>query len=289
LRIDKGEGNMTEEKIKYLKKMGTQIRANIIEMIPPGKVGHLGGSSSIADILSVLYFDRLRGMDASAPVNPDRDRLVFSKGHAVLAQYAALVELGYFPREALKKVKTLGSVLQGHPDIEKTPGIEAVTGSLGQGLSICNGMAMALRLDHKDSRVYCVCGDGELAEGQIWEAAMTSVDYKLDNLCLIVDKNGVQATGATKDVFAIEDIPGKFASFGWHVIEIDGHDYKQIINAFEEAEGVSGKPAVIVATTVKGKGFAFAEGKAAFHNAALNEEQYREACRIVEEMKKEAC
>ena len=170
------------EKIPYLKKMGAKIRANIIEMIPPGKVGHLGGSSSIADVLSVLYFDHMKGIDPANLKNPDRDRLVFSKGHAVLAQYAALVELGFFPREELAKVKTLGSVLQGHPDIDKTPGIEAVTGSLGQGLSICNGMAMALRLDNSPARVYCVCGDGELAEGQIWEAMMTSVNYSLDNL-----------------------------------------------------------------------------------------------------------
>ena len=216
------------EKIPYLKKMGAKIRANIIEMIPPGKVGHLGGSSSIADVLSVLYFDHMKGIDPSNLKNPDRDRLVFSKGHAVLAQYAALVELGFFPREELAKVKTLGSVLQGHPDIDKTPGIEAVTGSLGQGLSICNGMAMALRLDNSPARVYCVCGDGELAEGQIWEAMMTSVNYSLDNLCVIVDYNKVQATGPTGDVFPINDIAGRFRIFGWNVIEIDGHDFSAI-------------------------------------------------------------
>ena len=252
------------EKIPYLKKMGAKIRANIIEMIPPGKVGHLGGSSSIADVLSVLYFDHMKGIDPSNLKNPDRDRLVFSKGHAVLAQYAALVELGFFPREELAKVKTLGSVLQGHPDIDKTPGIEAVTGSLGQGLSICNGMAMALRLDNSPARVYCVCGDGELAEG-------------------------VQATGPTGDVFPINDIAGRFRIFGWNVIEIDGHDYASIINALDKAEAVKGVPTAIIASTIKGKGFPFAEGNAAFHNAALNEEQYEECKRIVNKMLEEDC
>lgn len=275
--------------IGYLRKMGAQIRANLIEMIPPGKVGHLGGSSSIADIISVLYFERLRGLDSKNPKgNPDRDRLVFSKGHAVLAQYAALVELGYFPREELAKVKTLGSVLQGHPDIDKTPGIEAVTGSLGQGLSICNGMAMALKLNNSPARVYCVCGDGELAEGQIWEAAMTSVNYSLDNLCVIVDYNKVQATGPTADVFPINDIGGRFRIFGWNVIEIDGHDYPSIIRAFDKAESVKGIPTAIIASTIKGKGFPFAEGNAAFHNAALTEEQYEECKRLVKKMLEEA-
>ena len=277
------------EKIPYLKKMGAKIRANIIEMIPPGKVGHLGGSSSIADVLSVLYFDHMKGIDPANLKNPDRDRLVFSKGHAVLAQYAALVELGFFPREELAKVKTLGSVLQGHPDIDKTPGIEAVTGSLGQGLSICNGMAMALRLDNSPARVYCVCGDGELAEGQIWEAMMTSVNYSLDNLCVIVDYNKVQATGPTGDVFPINDIAGRFRIFGWNVIEIDGHDYATIINALDKAEAVKGVPTAIIASTIKGKGFPFAEGNAAFHNAALNEEQYEECKRIVNKMLEEDC
>lgn len=278
---------LDNKELQHLRQMAAVIRSNIIEMIPPGKVGHLGGSSSVADILSVLYFHRMRGLDPASPNNPDRDRLVFSKGHAVLAQYAALVELGYFPRSELKKVKTLDGLLQGHPDIDRTPGIEAVTGSLGQGLSICCGMAMALRLDKSPAKVFCIAGDGELAEGQIWEAAMAAPVYKLDNLCLFVDLNGVQATGPTKDVFPITHIPAKFRSFGWNVIEIDGHSIEAIDAALDLADSTKGVPTCIVAKTVKGKGFPFAEGNAAFHNAALNEEQYAECCRIVNEMKKE--
>ena len=278
---------LDKKELLHLKKMAVTIRSNIIEMIPPGKVGHLGGSSSIADVLAYLYFYRMKGLDPANPHNPGRDRLVFSKGHAVLAQYAALVELGYFPREELKKVKTLNGLLQGHPDIDRTPGLEAVTGSLGQGLSICNGMALGLRLDDSDAKVFCVAGDGELAEGQIWEAAMAAPDYKLGNLCLFIDLNGVQATGPTKDVFPISDVPGKFRSFGWNVIEIDGHDIEAIDKAVTASDAEKEMPTCIVAHTVKGKGFPFAEGNAAFHNAALNEEQYEECCRCIERMRKE--
>ncbi len=276
-----------DEKEKYLKKMAIQIRANIIEMIPPGKVGHLGGSSSIADVLSVLYFERMKNLDPKNPKDPNRDRLIFSKGHAVLAQYAALVELGYFDREELHKVKTLNGTLQGHPDIDKTPGLEAVTGSLGQGLSISGGMAMALKLDKSDSKVFCVCGDGELSEGQIWEAAMSCVNYKLDNLCLFVDKNSVQASGTTKEVFPIERIPDRFETFGWHVIEINGHSIKEIRAAIKEADEIKGVPTVIVANTIKGKGFPFAEGKCQYHNATLTEEQYQECLKCIEKMREE--
>ena len=276
-----------DEKEKYLKKMAIQIRANIIEMIPPGKVGHLGGSSSIADVLSVLYFERMKNLDPKNPKNPNRDRLIFSKGHAVLAQYAALVELGYFDREELHKVKTLNGTLQGHPDIDKTPGLEAVTGSLGQGLSISGGMAMALKLDKSDSKVFCVCGDGELSEGQIWEAAMSCANYKLDNLCLFVDKNSVQASGTTKEVFPIERIADKFEAFGWNVIEIDGHSIKEIREAIKKADNTKGLPTVIVAKTIKAKGFPFAEGKCQYHNAALTEEEYQESLKCIERMREE--
>ncbi len=274
-------------KEKYLRKMATQIRANIIEMIPPGKVGHLGGSSSIADVLSVLYFERMKNLDPKNPKDSNRDRLIFSKGHAVLAQYAALVELGYFDREELHKVKTLNGTLQGHPDIDKTPGLEAVTGSLGQGLSISGGMAMALKLDKNDAKVFCVCGDGELSEGQIWEAAMSCVNYKLDNLCLFVDKNSVQASGTTKEVFPIERIADKFEAFGWNVIEIDGHSIKEIREAIKKADNTKGLPTVIVAKTIKAKGFPFAEGKCQYHNAALTEEEYQESLKCIERMREE--
>ena len=274
------------KEISELKKRAAQLRGNLIDMIPPGKVGHLGGSSSIMDVVAALYFKTMRVFDD--PKDPRRDRLVFSKGHAVLAQYAAFVELGYVEREALKHVKTLDGTLQGHPDMDHTPGIEAVTGSLGQGLSVCLGMAFGLRVDGSDSRVYCVLGDGELAEGQIWEAAMAAAAYKMDNLCAIVDVNGVQATDTVEKVLPNPNLKEKWASFGWHVIEIDGHDMAQILAAFEEAKATKGQPTVVLAKTVKGKGFAFAEGKAAYHNAAMNADEYAQAKEIVKKMLEEA-
>ncbi len=276
----------SEKEICGLKKRAAQLRSNLIDMIPPGKVGHLGGSSSIMDVVAALYFNTMHVYDD--PKDPRRDLLVFSKGHAVLAQYAAFVELGYVEREALKYVKTLECTLQGHPDMDHTPGIEAVTGSLGQGLSVCLGMAFGLRLDKKENRVYCIVGDGELAEGQIWEAAMAAASYKMDNLCAIVDVNGVQATDTIDQVLANPDLQKKWEAFGWKTIEIDGHDMKQILAALEEAKTVKGQPTVILAHTIKGKGFTFAEGKAAFHNAALNCEQYDQAKELVRKMLEEA-
>ncbi len=274
------------KEISDLKKRAAQMRSNLIDMIPPGKVGHLGGSSSIMDVVAALYFKIMNVFDD--PQDPRRDILVFSKGHAVLAQYAALVELGYVEREALKHVKTLECTLQGHPDMDHTPGIEAVTGSLGQGLSVCLGMAFGLQLDQKDSRVYCIIGDGEQAEGQIWEAAMAAAAYKMDKLCAIVDVNGVQATAAIDQVLANPDLKNKWEAFGWKTIEIDGHDMNQILTALEEAKAVKGRPTVILAKTVKGKGFTFAEGKAAYHNAAMNDEEYAQAREMVKKMLEEA-
>ena len=276
----------TEQEICGLRKRAAQLRSNLIDMIPPGKVGHLGGSSSIMDVVAALYFNVMHVYDD--PKDPRRDLLIFSKGHAVLAQYAAFVELGYVEREALKYVKTLECTLQGHPDMDHTPGIEAVTGSLGQGLSVCLGMALGLRLDQKENRVFCVLGDGELAEGQIWEAAMAAASYKVDNLCAIVDVNGVQATDTVEQVLNNPDLQQKWAAFGWKTLEIDGHDMKQILAALEEAKTVKGRPTVILARTVKGKGFTFAEGKAAFHNAAMNCEQYDQAKALVGKMLEEA-
>ncbi|MBR2570733.1 MAG: transketolase [Clostridia bacterium] len=273
--------------LKYLKKMAAQVRVDIVEMIPPGKAGHLGGSSSIADVTAALYFHHMK-VNKDDPKDPNRDRLVFSKGHAALTQYACLCELGYFDRKWLKEVKTLHGVLQGHPDMDKTPGIEAVTGSLGQGLSVSLGMALGLRLDGSDSRVYCVVGDGEMEEGQIWEAAMAAPAHKVDNLCAIVDCNKVQATDTIENVLPFANVPGKWAAFGWHVIEIDGHNFEEILAALDEAKTVKGQPTVIIANTIKGKGFPFAEGKAAYHNAAMSEEQFAEAQRLAQEMLEEA-
>lgn len=276
----------TEKEIRELRRIAATLRANLIEMIPPGKVGHLGGSSSIMDIVAALYFKHMNVFDD--PKDPRRDRCIFSKGHAVLAQYAAFAELGYVSHEDLHKVKTLDGTLQGHPDMDHTPGIEAVTGSLGQGLSVALGMALGLRLDGSASRVYCVVGDGEMDEGQIWEAAMAGAAFGADNLVAIVDLNRVQATDVTDKVMPEGDVPVKWAAFGWNVIEIDGHDFVQILGALDAASDCKGKPTAIIANTVKGKGFPFAEGKAAYHNAAMNEEEYALAIEAVKKMKEEA-
>jgi transketolase len=263
--------------IKSIKKMAAQIRKDVVLMIGgEGRVGHLGGSCSSADIVATLYLHKMK----HKPQDPgwqDRDKFLMSKGHACIAQYAVMAEMGYFPKEHLVTLKALGSILQGHPDINKTPGIEANTGSLGQGLSIANGMALSMRLDKKEGKVYCIIGDGELAEGQIWEAAMAATNYKIDNIVAIVDQNMLQATGAIKDRFDTNPIPIKWESFGWHVIQIDGHDIPQIIAALDEADTIKGQPTVIIARTVKGKGISFAENVVAFHNGALTKSQYEQA------------
>jgi transketolase len=262
--------------IRQLERTALQLRADLIEIMGVGKVGHLGGSSSLAEIVACLYFHHMR-YDPQDPQAPDRDRFLLSKGHCVLIQYAALAELGVIPRDELKRVKTLEGCLQGHPDMERTPGIEAVTGSLGMGLSIGLGMALGFRLDGRPSRVYVVMGDGELSEGQIWEAAMAAAAFRIDNLTGIVDLNRVQATGPTAEILDIPAVAEKWRSFGWEVFSIDGHDVGAILGALEAARKTPGRPAVIVAETVKGKGFSFAEHNAAFHNGALTEAQYRQA------------
>ena len=276
----------TENEYRELRRIAATLRGDLIEMIPPGKVGHLGGSSSIMDVTAALYFKHMKVFDD--PKDPRRDRCLFSKGHAVLAQYAAFAELGYVSHEDLHKVKTLDGTLQGHPDMDHTPGIEAVTGSLGQGLSVALGMAFGLKLDGSSSRVYCIVGDGEIEEGQIWEAAMAAAAHRADNLCAIIDNNLVQATDVIEKVLPYSDVAAKWAAFGWNVIEIDGHDFPQILDALDAAKACRGKPTAIVARTVKGKGFTFAEGKAAYHNAAMNEEEYELARALVEKMKEEA-
>jgi transketolase len=262
--------------VKKLERMALQLRFDLLDILGVGKVGHLGGSSSMAEIAACLYFHAMR-YDPKNPQDPDRDRFLLSKGHCVLIQYAALVELGVIPRAELKKVKTLEGCLQGHPDMDRTPGIEAVTGSLGMGLSIGLGMALGFRLDRRASRVYVVMGDGELSEGQIWEAAMAAAAFKVDNLTGFVDLNRIQATGPTREIFDIPDIARKWAAFGWEVVSIDGHDVSQILTALAKAQKTKGRPTVIVAETVKGKGFSFAENNAAFHNGALTADQYRQA------------
>jgi len=261
--------------VRRLDLMAQQLRVDVVEMIGVGKAGHLGGSLSLAEIVAALYFHKMR-FDPTRLTDPDRDRFLLSKGHAVLIQYAALIEQGVIPRAELKQVKTLAG-LQGHPDMANTPGMEAVTGSLGQGLSIGVGMALALRLDGRSSRVYVIMGDGELSEGQLWEAAMAACRFGVDNLTGIVDRNRVQATGPTKEVFDIPDIERKWDACGWHVLTVNGHDVAQVLEALDAAERTKGRPTVIVADTVKGKGVSFAEGNAAFHNGIMTEEQYRQA------------
>jgi transketolase len=263
------------DEVWRIQKIAWDLRADVVKMIGVGKAGHLGGSCSLAEIAAALYFAKMR-FDPKALGDPCRDRFLLSKGHSVLIQYAALVELGVIPREEMGKLKTLAGKLQGHPDM-MTPGMEAVTGSLGQGLSIGVGMALALRLQKSPARVYVIMGDGELAEGQLWEAAMAAARYKLDSITGIVDRNRVQATGPTKEIFDIPDIAEKWRAFGWNALSVDGHDVGAVLDALDEAAVKKGAPTVLVAETVKGKGVSFAENSAAFHNAAMTQEQYDKA------------
>jgi len=267
---------VNQDTVNRLRRIAVQLRTDVVEMIGVGKAGHLGGSVSLGEIVAILYFHQMR-FDPKRITDPNRDRFLLSKGHAVLIQYAALIEHGVIPRAEIKQVKTLAGLLQGHPDMAKTPGMEAVTGSLGQGLSIGVGMALGLRLDQRSSRVYVIMGDGELSEGQLWEAAMAAPRFQVDNLTGIVDRNRIQATGPTKDIFDIPNIEQKWEAFGWQVITVNGHDVAAVIEALEAAEKVKGRPTVIVADTVKGKGISFAEHNAAFHNGIMTEEQYRQA------------
>jgi transketolase len=230
--------------------------------------------------VTALYFSKMRH-DPRNPSWPDRDRFLLSKGHAALVQYAALAECGYFPKEELENAKRYGSMLQGHPDLKSTPGVEANTGSLGQGLSIACGIAAGVRIDGRPSRVYCVIGDGELAEGQIWEAAMAASNFKLDNLVAVLDCNGLQATGPVAQRFNTNPFPEKWRAFGWHVQEIDGHDMSAILRALEDADGVKLKPKIIIARTIKGSGIPFAENKVEFHNGLLDAGQFEAACALL--------
>jgi transketolase len=271
---------LPQEKIQELKSISRSIRRHIIEMTTEAGSGHPGGSLSGADILTALYFHVMK-VDPQNPDWPDRDRFVLSKGHAAPVLYAALAEKGYFPKEELLKLRKLGSMLQGHPDMKGTPGVEMSTGSLGQGLSAANGMALAAKLDGKSYRVFALLGDGECQEGQIWEAAMTAAHYKLDNLTAFVDHNGLQIDGPIEDVMSPESIQEKFKAFGWHVVDIDGHDFEQIIDAVEEAKSTKGKPTAIVAKTVKGKGVPFMENEAGWHGKAPSKEQAEEALKAL--------
>ena len=271
----------SQQKVNYLEAMAKKLRLNVILSVGVDYAGHIGGSLSSADIVSALYFYKMR-YDPSNPSLPERDRFLLSKGHVAILQYAALVEAGFFPRSELKTTKQLGSMLQGHPDVLKTPGVEAGTGSLGQGLSIGLGMALGLRDSYQDSHVYVLCGDGEMAEGQIWEAAMAAGAYHTSNLVAIVDQNGLQANGRVEDRLNTNPLSDKWRACGWNVLTIDGHDMRQIMSALDTAAAERTKPTVIIAKTVKGKGLSFAENVVSFHNGKLTQEQFEQALKELE-------
>ena len=273
---------MEENKKIVLEKRANKIRQNIIKLIYNAKSGHPGGSLSIADIITYLYFEELRNINSKFPRNPDRDRFVLSKGHCAPALYSVLREKNFL-EEDMDNFRQVNGILQGHPDMKNIPGVDMTTGSLGQGLSVSVGMSIAGKLDNKDYRVYCVLGDGEIEEGQIWEAAMSASHYKLDNLCVIVDNNNLQIDGEIGNVINPYPINKKFESFGFNVIEINGHDFNEIENALNEAKVCKGKPTVIIAKTVKGKGISFMENKPEWHGKAPNEEQFNLAMKELEE------
>ena len=267
---------LTDQQIRELEETARHLRVEVLKMLHTSQSGHTGGSLSAIDVMAVLYFQRMRH-DPSNPAWADRDRFVLSKGHAAPALYACLAGCDYFPKEDLKTLRRLGSHLQGHPDMNKTPGVEVCTGSLGQGMSQAVGLAMAARLADRPSRVYTLLGDGEVQEGQIWEAAMSAAHYGLGNLCAIVDQNGLQIDGEVEKVMNVGPLGPKFLAFNWHVLEVDGHDIQAISRAFDEAETVTDRPTAIIARTVKGKGVPFFEHKASYHGVAPSDDEMERA------------
>lgn len=261
-----------QELISQLAQRAKNVRCHIVRMVGEAKSGHPGGSLSAADIVTTLFFHEMR-IDPQNPQWADRDRFVLCKGHAAPVLYATMAERGYLPVEELMTLRKTGSRLQGHPDMKKLPGVDMSTGSLGQGLSVANGMALAAKLDHKDYRVFALLGDGEHQEGQVWEAAMLAAHYKLDNLVAFADSNGLQIDGPVTEVMSPAPLAEKWLAFGWNVISIDGHDIQAIIDALEQAKTIKGKPTMIVANTVKGKGISFMENQAGWHGVAPNPEQ----------------
>ena len=269
-----------KEKIAELEEKARRLRVAIVKTLHKSQSGHTGGSLSAIDMICTLYFHKMRH-NPEEPAWDGRDRFVLSKGHAAPALYVTLAECGYFPGEDLMMLRRLGSHLQGHPDSKGTPGVDVCTGSLGQGLSMANGMALGFKLDGKENRVYAVLGDGELQEGQIWEAAMAAAHFKSDNLCAMIDANGLQIDGEVAKVMNVASISDKFRSFGWNVIEIDGHDVGQIVRALDEAETLKGAPTAIVASTVKGKGVSFFENKASYHGVTPSDAELPEALKCL--------
>ena len=263
------------DKLKLM-KTANEIRKGIVSSVHSAKAGHPGGSLSAADIFTYLYFEELN-IDPKEPKKADRDRFVLSKGHTAPGLYSALAERGYFPKEDLLTLRHVGSYLQGHPDMKHIPGVDMSSGSLGQGLSAACGMALAGKMKQQDYRVYALCGDGEIEEGQVWEAAMSAAKYHLDHLCAIVDVNGLQIDGSTADVMPSEPLDKKFEAFNWNVLHVDGHDYAAIAAALEQAAACKDKPTVILARTIKGKGVSFMEGKSAWHGKAIPDAEFAQA------------
>ena len=259
-----------------LVQMARRLRRYVVTMIAQAGSGHPGGSLSAADIVTALYFKELR-YEPTNPQWPERDRFILSKGHAAPILYAALAESGYFPVAELSTLRQLGSCLQGHTDRTLTPGVEMSSGSLGQGLSFAIGTALAGRLDKRSYRVYALLGDGECDEGQVWEAAMAAAHFKLDNLLAIVDHNGLQLDGTNRQIMNLEPLADKWRSFGWHVVEINGHDFPAILGAFWEAKKIKGQPTAVIALTIKGKGVSFMENNLEFHGRAPNPEELAKA------------
>lgn len=270
----------TDTQIKELEEKAKQIRRLIIQMLAKAGSGHPGGSLSSTDLITALFFMTLRH-NPKEPNWPDRDRFHMSKGHCCPLWYAVLAESGYFPLKELWSLRQLGSILQGHPD-RRTPGVSVAAGSLGQGLSVALGMSLAAKLDKKDYRVYCLLGDGEIQEGNIWEAAMAASHYKCGNLCAILDYNGFQIDGKTSDIMNLEPLPAKWQAFGWHTIEIDGHNMQAILSAYAEAKTIKGKPTIIIARTIKGKGVSFMENALDFHGRAPTPEEAEKALKELE-------
>lgn len=265
-----------------LQKTANEVRKGIVTAVHSAKAGHPGGSLSAADIFTFLYFEEMN-IDPKNQKAPDRDRFVLSKGHTAPGLYSALANRGYFPVEDLKTLRKLGSYLQGHPCLQHVPGVDMSSGSLGQGISAAVGMALSAKMDGKDYRTYCLCGDGEIQEGQVWEAAMFAGHRNLDNLVIIVDNNGLQIDGKIEDVCSPYPIDKKFEAFNFHVITIDGHDFDAIRAAFKEARETKGQPTCIITKTVKGKGVSFMENQSSWHGTAPNDEQYAIA---MEDLKK---
>lgn len=274
---------MDKSKEKELAIIATKVRKNIVEQVYRAKSGHPGGSLSIADVLTVLYFNNMN-IDTNNSKWEDRDRFVLSKGHCSPALYAVLAERGFFPVEELNGFRSIESVLQGHPDMKYIKGVDMSSGSLGQGLSAANGMALSAKIHNKNYRVYAALGDGEIAEGQIWEAAMFAAHYKLDNLTVFVDVNGLQIDGRTCEVMNSEPIDKKFEAFGWNVIKIDGHNYNEIDSAIKKSKKLKEKPTAIICKTTKGKNVSFMENQAKWHGSAPNEEQYNQAIRELDDL-----